>query len=245
VTGRIDRIEGFNKGTVAKRRKTVLGTLGERILLFIIPFFTYGLLQFFRLTVRIEEINTEALETLTQNRDEEPPSIIAFWHSRLLMMPLLLRSRRVTMLISQHRDGELISRAVSLFPVDFVRGSTTRGGTQALRGLVRALKKGSHVAITPDGPRGPRNLAQRGAISLAAGSGRAIVPVTFGASKKKIFNSWDRFLLPYPFSRGVFIWGEPIWVEPREGEAGFEEKRKILEIRLNQITATADSYFDQ
>lgn len=230
---------------MTKRRKTFLGKLGEKILLSVLPFFTYGLLQFLRLTVRIEEINTEALRALTKDSGEEPSSIIAFWHSRLLMMPLLRRKRRVTILISRHRDGELIHRAIRFFPIDTVRGSTTRGGARALRGLVRALRSGSHVAITPDGPRGPRNLVQAGAIILASMTGRPIVPVTFSASRKKVFQSWDRFLLPYPFSHGVFVWGEPIWVDPEDSQAGIEEKRKTLELRLNRITAQADRYFDQ
>jgi lysophospholipid acyltransferase (LPLAT)-like uncharacterized protein len=193
----------------------------------------------------IEQTNTHVLEPLLKDNDEEPVAILAFWHSRLLMMPLLCRKRRVKMLISRHRDGELISRAVRFFPIDSVRGSTTRGGVPALRKLVKALQKGSHVAITPDGPRGPRNRAQLGAILLAAGTGRPIVPVTFGASKKKVLKSWDRFLFPYPFSRGVFVWGDPIWVRPEEGEAGMEEKRTTLELTLNRITAEADHYFDR
>ena len=80
---------------------------------------------------------------------------------------------------------------------------------------------------------------------LASRTGRPIVPLTFGASKKKIFNSWDRFLFPYPFSRGVFIWGDPIWVDPGEGQAVVEENRKTLESRLNHITTQADHYFDR
>lgn len=229
---------------MTKRRRALLQKLGDRILLFLIPFFSYGLFYFYRLTIRVENVNTQVLEPFFKNNDEEPV-IIAFWHSRLLMVPYLVRKRRVAIMISRHRDGELISRAARFFPVDFVRGSTTRGGIRALRGLVRALKRGFHVAITPDGPRGPRHLAQTGAIMLASGTGRPIVPVTYSASKKKVFNSWDRFLLPYPLSRGVIIYGEPIWVGPREGQAGIEEKRKTLETRLNQITAEADHYFDQ
>jgi len=229
---------------VTKRRRGLLRKLGERIVLFLIPFFSYGLFHFYRLTLRIENVNTQVLKPFFKNNDGERV-IITFWHSRLLMVPYLIRKRRVAIMISRHRDGELISRAARFFPVDFVRGSTTRGGTQALRGLVRALKRGSHVAITPDGPRGPRNLAQTGAILLAATTGRPIVPVTYGASKKKVFNSWDRFLFPYPFSRVVFVCGEPIWVESREDEAGIEERRKTLETRLNQITAEADRHFDQ
>jgi lysophospholipid acyltransferase (LPLAT)-like uncharacterized protein len=210
----------------------------------LIPFFAFGLIHFIRLTMRIDEVNLKVHEPFLRDGDEEPV-IDAFWHSRLLMMPLLCRRRRrVTILISRHRDGELIDRAIRFFPIDSVRGSTTRGGTRALRELVRDLEGGSHVAITPDGPRGPRNRVQEGVILLASKTGRAIVPVTFNASRKKVFNSWDRFLLPYPFSRGVFVWGEPIWVAPGESEAGFEEKRRTLETRLNDITAQADRYFD-
>jgi len=194
--------------------------------------------------MRIEEINREAVEPFVKD-DAEDPVIIAFWHSRLLMMPFLCRRNRVAMLISRHRDGELISQAVRFFPVDSIRGSTTRGGAQALRELLKAMNKGCHVAITPDGPRGPRNVAQLGGPVLASRTGRPIVPLTFGASKKKIFNSWDRFLFPYPFSRGVFIWGDPIWVSPGESPAVIEEKREILESRLNHITTQADHYFDR
>jgi lysophospholipid acyltransferase (LPLAT)-like uncharacterized protein len=228
---------------VARKRRSLLKRMGDRVVLLMIPFFTYGMLRFFRMTMRIEELNAYRIEPLVKDGDEKP-SIIVFWHNRLLMMPLFIRERRFTMMISRHRDGELIARAIKFFPIECVRGSTTRGGPQALRGLVRALRNGSHVAITPDGPKGPRNVAQKGAVMLAAGTGRAIVPVTFGAARKKIFNSWDRFLLPYPFSRGVFVWGEPIWVDSREDEAGIEMKRKTLETRLNQITAEADQYFN-
>ncbi len=194
--------------------------------------------------MRIEEVNSEVLEPFIRGNEEET-CIVAFWHSRLLMMPLLCRKNRIAMLISRHRDGELISRAVRLFPIDSIRGSTTRGGARALRGLARAIRKGSHVAITPDGPRGPRNVAQGGAIMLASRTGRPILPVTFSASRKKIFNSWDRFLFPYPFTRGVFVWGEPIWVRPEEDQAGMEEKRRTLQETLNEITAQADHHFDR
>ena len=229
---------------MTKRRRGIYRRLGERITLFLIPFVAYGLIQLIRLTMRIEEINTHFHEPFVKN-GEEDPVIVAFWHSRLLMMPLLSRKRRVAILISRHRDGELIRRAISFFPIQVIRGSTTRGGAQALRGLARALREGSHVAVTPDGPRGPRNVAQIGTIVLAAKTERPIFPVTFNASRKRVFKSWDRFILPYPFSRGVFIWGEPIWVSRGESETGIEEKRKALEWRLNQITAQADSHFDR
>ncbi|MBW2056097.1 MAG: lysophospholipid acyltransferase family protein [Deltaproteobacteria bacterium] len=229
---------------MTKRRRGLLRKLGESITLFLIPFFSYGLFWLYRLTLRVETVNAQAISAFFGGNDEEPV-IMAFWHGRLLVVPYLARKRRIAIMISRHRDGELINRAVRFFSIDSVRGSTTRGGIQALRGLIRALKRGSHVAITPDGPRGPRNRAQMGVIMLAAATGRPILPVTYGVSKGKTFKSWDRFLLPYPFCRGVLVWGEPIWVDPEEGQAGFEEKRKILEARLNEMTLEADSYFDR
>jgi len=237
-------MDGKRKTKVAKRRRSFFYRLSQQIILFVLPFFTYGLIHFLRVTMRIEEVNLQVPEQFIKGGEEETV-ILAFWHSRLLMMPLLCRKRRVTMLISRHRDGELIRRAVMLFPVDAARGSTTRGGLHALRQLVRALQRGSHVAVTPDGPRGPRNRVQDGVIILASVTGTPIVPVTFSASRRKTFNSWDRFVIPYPFSRGVFIWGEPTWVGPKAGGSGMEEKRRLLEMRLNQITEEADHYFDR
>jgi lysophospholipid acyltransferase (LPLAT)-like uncharacterized protein len=110
--------------------------------------------------------------------------IFAFWHSRQLMMPLAYRGRRVHVLISRHRDGELIQRIVARFGFLAVRGSTRRGGAEALLELVRLGREGADLAITPDGPRGPRQVVQMGVIHLAKATGLPIVPVTFSCSKK-------------------------------------------------------------
>ena len=110
--------------------------------------------------------------------------------------------------------------------------------------MVRAIKNGSDMAIVPDGPRGPRHRLQLGVIELARRTGNPILPLTFSASKKKIFKTWDRFLLPYPFSKGVFVWGEPIYVD-RDGERDYlEEMRLLVERRLNELTEEADRYFN-
>jgi lysophospholipid acyltransferase (LPLAT)-like uncharacterized protein len=110
--------------------------------------------------------------------------------------------------------------------------------------MIKVLQNGSDIVIAPDGPKGPRQKAQIGVIELSRITGRPIVPVTFSSSKKIVFNSWDRFVLPYPFSRGVFIWGEPIHVDPQGDRTHLEEKRLLLEGRLNEITEQADHYFD-
>jgi lysophospholipid acyltransferase (LPLAT)-like uncharacterized protein len=109
--------------------------------------------------------------------------------------------------------------------------------------MVRTLKSGCDVAITPDGPRGPRYTAQNGAVVLAKLTGVPICPVSFGASKKKQFSSWDGFILPHLFSKGVFIWGEPIFVGEDADKEEIGKKRTELEVSLKELTKKADSYF--
>jgi hypothetical protein len=110
--------------------------------------------------------------------------------------------------------------------------------------MVKAHQNGSDIALVPDGPRGPRYRVQIGVIDLAKLTGRPIIPCSFSASRRKIFKTWDRFLLPYPFSKGVFIWGDPIVVDPNGNRAHLEERRALLEKRLNELTERADHYFD-
>ncbi len=113
--------------------------------------------------------------------------LIAFWHGQQLMMPLAYRGRRAHILISRHRDGELIYRIVKRFGFGAIRGSTTRGGSGALRQLIRLGQQGVDLVVTPDGPKGPRHVVQPGVVALAKTTGMPIVPLTFAGSKKKSF----------------------------------------------------------
>ncbi|UCD70708.1 MAG: lysophospholipid acyltransferase family protein [Syntrophobacterales bacterium] len=206
------------------------------------PGLAYCVVKLLSWTMKIEVINGQVQD---ERRRSGEPSIGAFWHGRLLMMPAGYRGKRMTILISRHRDGELISRTVKYFRFKSIRGSTTRGGLSAMREMMKASKEGYDIAITPDGPRGPRYRVQNGIIELARRMGIPIIPVTFNASRKKVFRSWDRFLLPYPFSRGVFIWGEPLLVPRQMDGHTFEQKRLLLERRLREITERADRYFEK
>lgn len=150
------------------------------------------------------------------------------------------------MLISQHRDGELISRTIGHFGLGSVRGSAAKPGKQdkggggALRAMVRQLSHNEYVGVTPDGPRGPRQKVGGGVLALARLSGAPIIPVSFGASRRIHAASWDRFLIALPFSRGVFVWGKAHYV-PRDADADMlEQLRQKLENDLNQITEEAD-----
>lgn len=206
------------------------------------PKSAFFLIKFLNFTMRIEVLHEERIKEIL---DRGENVIAAFWHGRLLMTPvayLMYQRSRLKILISRHRDGELISRAVHHFGMETVRGSSTRGGIAGIKGLARALQEGYDVAIAPDGPRGPRFRVQPGIIQLARISGRFIVPFTFSASPRKVFNSWDRFIIPYPFSRGVFVWGEPMRVDYRADDKEIEAKAVLLEKTLQEITDFADRY---
>jgi len=144
------------------------------------------------------------------------PVIVAFWHERLAMMPMLwLKARRsptrgserkrAHVLVSQHRDGRFIGEVVRRFSLDVVLGSSTRGGAKSLRLLLNLLADGDHIAITPDGPRGPRRVAAAGVAQLAALSGVPILPCAAQTTKHWVLRTWDRMVVPRPFGRGVVV----------------------------------------
>jgi len=173
--------------------------------------------------------------------NENRPFILAFWHGRLLMMPFCWRrDRRMHMLISQHRDGELISRTIAHFNIGTVRGSSNRGGATALRGMVKALRRNEYVGVTPDGPHGPRMRATDGVVAVARLAGVPIIPATYSATRRRVLRSWDRFILPMPFARGVILWGEPLQVPVDADEAGLEAFRLRLEDTLTALSDEAD-----
>lgn len=170
------------------------------------------------------------------------PFILAFWHGRLLMMPKIWRhDRAIHMLISQHRDGRLIADTVKHFGIDTVAGSTGRGGSAALRGMLKVLKAGECVGITPDGPRGPRQRASAGIVNVARLAGIPIIPASYAVTRRHVLGSWDRFVVALPFTKGIFVWGRPIEVPRDASEAALEALRDEVETRLNAITAAADS----
>ncbi len=143
-----------------------------------------GLITFLGKCIRISSQGEQKIDELYQKGHQ---LIIVFWHGQQLMMPLGYRGKRAYILISQHRDGELIYRIVRRFGFRSVRGSTTRGGTLALRQLIRHGRQGADLVITPDGPQGPRHRVQGEVLSLAKLTGYPIVPVSFMCSKKKSF----------------------------------------------------------
>lgn len=143
----------------------------------------------------------------------EQPAIFCFWHGRMFIFPFYKPKKRpLHVLISQHRDGELIARVIAYFGISSVRGSTSKGAAEATKSLLSALRSGGNIAITPDGPRGPAFTVQRGALHLARLSGAPLVPVHFSASSFTTLRSWDGFILPHPFASLHIDIGAPIAV---------------------------------
>jgi len=172
---------------------------------------------------------------------EGKPFILAFWHGRLLMMPISVKRKTpVNVMISHHGDGEIIARTIKHWGQESIRGSATKGAQAAIKQMLKALKRGEVAVITPDGPRGPRMRAQEGVVRLAAMSALPVFPVSYSTTRGKLLGSWDRFFVAAPFSRGVVTWGDAIHVPRRDEDGAFERARLQIEDSLTTITRTAD-----
>jgi lysophospholipid acyltransferase (LPLAT)-like uncharacterized protein len=173
--------------------------------------------------------------------DQGKPFILAFWHGRLMMAPMAWRrGASMNMLISANKDGRIIADAIQHFDLETITGSKSKGGMAALRAMLRALGEGQNVGVTPDGPRGPAMRASLGIIVAARMTGAPILPLSYATTRRRILGSWDRFHVALPFSRGVFIWGEPIRVARDADAEAQDAARQLLEDQLNAITAEAD-----
>jgi lysophospholipid acyltransferase (LPLAT)-like uncharacterized protein len=172
------------------------------LLLNILPPLIYIIISFIKITSQIKHINGEPAQEMW---DKGENSIVCFWHGRLLMMPFANRRGKGKVLISRHRDGEFITRVMKYFGLGAVRGSYRKeGGISSLREIISDLKNGYDVAITPDGPKGPKYDVKNGIIELARLTGKAIVPISYGACKKKLFIPGTVLLSPFPFQRLCF-----------------------------------------
>jgi len=170
--------------------------------------------------------------------------IAVFWHGRLLMMPLAWhRMTSFHMLISAHRDGRIIAGAMTYFGIETIAGSTSRGGSSALRAMLKQLKEGDCVGITPDGPRGPAMTVSTGVVNIARLARVPILPVTYATSRRRVLATWDRFHLALPFGRGLYLWGEPIDIAEDLDEAGIERVRRLVEMRMVEMVREADGRF--
>ena len=173
-----------------------------------------------------------------------PPVIYILWHNRFFCVPpawhrLCGRHRKTVALTSASHDGEVVARAMAVFGLGSVRGSSSRRGVAALVGLKRALREGFDICVTPDGPRGPRYQLQPGIIKLAESSGAPIVPIHVRFASAWRLKTWDRFVIPKPFSRVEVIFDQSITLPQDMEETQFENERLTLEKLLTDGTDDA------
>jgi len=158
-----------------------------------------------RASVRTERLHFERYLEL---RGRGVPILFALWHGRMFLPIQAHRHQGIVTMASQSQDGEIIARWLDRNGYVVVRGSTSRGGGQALRRMVRQVRSGRHAALTVDGPKGPPRVVQQGVVQLARMTGAWILPITYASFGPRFLSSWDRYLLPGPFSRNLIAYGE-------------------------------------
>jgi hypothetical protein len=168
-------------------------------------------------------------------------AIVSFWHNRLLLVPLIASGVPMCILVSQHRDGELVTSVLNAWGVSTVRGSTTRGAVRGYLRLVDAYRHGHNLAVLPDGPRGPRYVAKTGAVHLAKSVGGPIYPMAYAASRFVRLKSWDRLIIPLPFARILVEIGAPLLVPEQADAQELDHCRVELERALNTLTLSVDA----
>ena len=210
-------------------------------------FLARGLIKGLGRSVRLQIIGLENISSLLKNNK---PGIGALWHGRTFLMidqfRRTLKTRtKICVLASKSMDGELIARTLRKLDYHIVRGSSTRGAVSGFMGLIDAMREGYDTIITVDGPRGPKEVVKSGVVLLAQKTGYPIVPLSCNCRKSWTISSWDRYILPKPFTSGVVVIGKPVYVPSVMSKDEFEQQRKTVESELHRITRQADQYFTQ
>jgi lysophospholipid acyltransferase (LPLAT)-like uncharacterized protein len=214
-----------------------------RLMLAIVPKLFYLISSAIYRTCRITVIGKE-------NEDQflraGKPSLFVSWHQGLLYYVYHFRNRNGIIMVSQSRDGDLIDRVLRLFGLQSARGSSTRGGKQALDVMIDTINRTRcSGGLVADAPRGPFGVAKIGIIRLSKETGLPLIPVMWWAKRKIMFNSWDKTLLPLPFTRIIFFYEPPIFVPPDATDEQMEKIRADLTDQLNRMHRHAQEYFDK
>jgi len=199
-----------------------------------------ALLQLLARTWRFRWANPELLGELRARRQ---PVIFACWHGELLPLLWSHRGQGISVLVSEHSDGEIIARIAQRIGFGAVRGSTSRGGGRALLSMVRVLGEGGDIAITPDGPRGPAHSYAPGALIAAQRAGVPILPAAVHVDRAWRLRSWDQFLIPRPFARITVAYGPPTLVEAETVRDAAEETARFaaLQVEAGRLAARVAS----
>jgi lysophospholipid acyltransferase (LPLAT)-like uncharacterized protein len=219
----------INKGFIDEMKWNAVGYTGKWII------------DVIGASLRIEKTGWDRVAPIFRSRKY----IMCLWHSRLLVLSYIHQHSNVLVLVSQSKDGEIIARILDKQGHETMRGSSTRGGLRALAGMIKNIKENNRpAAFTPDGPQGPRFKIKPGIIALAKKTGYPIIPMSYNASKIKVINSWDRFIVPMPFSRCQLIYGAPIYVPASTDDDQANVYQEKLQNEMDRITKWVDNHFN-
>lgn len=192
-----------------------------------------GLIGALCATLRMEVVGAEHYLAY---RRQGKPVIFVFWHGQMLPLVHVHRNQGIVALVSEHTDGEYIVRILRRHGFRTVRGSSTRGATRGLKGLIREARAGRDLTLSPDGPKGPPHVFKEGALAVAQATGLPIIPLALGASSAWHFSSWDGFLVPKPFSRVRVAYGPPVHVPRDAGRDDLERMALECGHELDRLT---------
>jgi lysophospholipid acyltransferase (LPLAT)-like uncharacterized protein len=212
----------------------------DRIKIGMISTFGYWIIRILCSTLRWEVEGRQYLEEISQAGKQQ---VLTFWHGRIFTATYFFRHRGIVVMTSQNRDGEYIARVIERFGYGTARGSSTRGSHRATVEALRALKMGKDVALTIDGPQGPRYIAKPGAAYLAYKSGNPVLPFCISADRKWVMRSWDHFQVPKPFSRAVVLIGNPIYVDPSAGREEMQAAEEQIQHSLEELQERSDRWW--
>ena len=205
---------------------------------YVIPYLLFGLVYLWCMTLRSKNMNEEEENHF---KNLTGPYILTLWHGRIFYLFYYLRRHPdYFLLISPSEDGDLLARLARLMGYSVIRGSTYKKAVSAARSLIKVLRRNQRIIIIADGSRGPRCVAQPGSVQLAGITGAPIFPMTFGTKNKVVLNSWDKFVIPLPFTRCTLNFSSPISLPPKSSEQIIEEKRLELENALNRISKASE-----
>jgi lysophospholipid acyltransferase (LPLAT)-like uncharacterized protein len=191
-------------------------------------------------STRMKIIGQERYKEL---RDKGKAVIFLVWHGRIFIVPYFFRKRGIMPLISPSKDGEFPAQIMSRWGYRNLRGSSSHAVIRVWNRMKNELKKGGEVIIVPDGPRGPDREMKLGGIKLAQETGAVLVPFTFSTSRKKFLKSWDKFLIFYPFTKVVAVYGPPMNVDPALKDDALEKERQKIERVLIELDEKVDRFY--
>ncbi|MGC8784175.1 MAG: lysophospholipid acyltransferase family protein [Armatimonadota bacterium] len=203
----------------------------------VLGFIVWSIARAIGASLRLKVLN---FEQVLERAKEGKGAVLVTWHGRSFIPANVFKGRGFWAIISLSRDGEIQNHIFRRFGFRIIRGSTGRGGIRAALEAARRVAEGGILAFTPDGPRGPNRQVQPGALFIAQKAKCPIIPAGVAAYPRKLLPTWDRYMIPLPFARGVFIFGEPIDVPEDLSEQQFEQLRQRVEQAINRLEELAE-----